>query len=152
MLVKKLLEEKQKRIITTSPTTTVGDAMDRMISNDICCLPVVDEQEKLCGIVSDRDFFRKIHETKGHYQTMTVGEVMNRNVIVGVPNDEIDYIAGIMYKNKIRHVPIVESGQMVGVISLRDINKTLVKNTQIENRYLKLYSDGIGVRDFSADH
>ena len=152
MIVRKLLEEKTRPIITATDATTIDEAMDRMISNDICCLPVMDDTGKLCGIISDRDVFRKIHATKGEYHSLKVGEVMSRNVIVGVPNDDIDYIAGIMYKNKIRHVPIVEGGQMVGVISLRDINKTLVKNTQIENRYLRLYSDGIGLRDLSADH
>jgi CBS domain-containing protein len=152
MIVRKLLEEKAREIITATDATTIDEAMDMMISNDICCLPVLDDTSKLCGIISDRDIFRKIYATKGEYHNLKVGEVMSRNVIVGVPDDDIDYIAGIMYKNKIRHVPIVESGQMIGVISLRDINKTLVKATKIENRYLRLYSDGIGVRDFSADH
>ncbi len=152
MIVRKLLEEKPGQIFTTTDATAIAEATDMMITNDICCLPVLDDTGKLCGIISDRDIFRKMHETKEKYRDLKVADIMSRNVIVGVPNDDIDYIAGIMYKNKIRHVPIVERGQMVGVISLRDINKTLVKSTQIENRYLRLYSDGIGVRDFSADH
>jgi len=152
MIVRKLLEEKTRQIVTATDATMIDEAMDKMVSHDICCLPVLDDTGKLCGIVSDRDILRKIHATKGEYHQLTLTDVMSRNVVVGVPDDDIDYIAGIMYKNKIRHVPIVEGGQMVGVISLRDINRTLVKNTKIENRYLRLYSDGIGVRDFSADH
>lgn len=152
MIVRKLLEEKPRQIFTATDATAIDEAMQQMITHEICCLPILDETGKLCGIITDRDIFRKIHETKGNYHHLKVGDLMNRNVIVGVPNDDIDYIAGIMYKNKIRHVPIVERGQMIGVISLRDINKTLVKSTQIENRYLRLYADGIGVRDFSADH
>jgi CBS domain-containing protein len=152
MLVKFILEKKPRDIISATPSTTVDAAMDILISKGIGCLPVLDESDRLVGIISDADIFRKIHETKGDYHSLTVGDLMTTDVIVGLPDDDITYIAGIMDKNWIRHVPIVEGEKMVGLVSLRDIIKTQAEHTEIENRYLKLYTSGLGIRDKSADH
>ena len=151
MLVKALLESKPRDIITASLSTPVDEAMDLMISNNIGCLPVVDDAGKPIGIVSDADIFKKIHQTKGEYHQLSVEDIMSTNLIIGVPNDDLNYISGVMAKNWIRHVPIVEGEVMVGLVSLRDIIKTQAENTEIENRYLQLYTGGLGTRDKSAE-
>ncbi len=152
MLVKNLLESKPKEIVSTAPDTSVEEAMDVLIQKNIGCLPVLDDAGELVGIISDKDIFRKVHETRGQYHTLKVADVMSSNLIVGVPEDDITYIAGIMRKNWIRHVPIVEEGEVIGLVSLRDILKTTSKSTDIENRYLKMYMDGLHSRDRSADY
>jgi len=151
MLVKTHLEDKPKKIVTVSPSTSIDDAMDLLISNKIGCLPVVGDNGQLVGIISDKDIFRKIHEKKTDYMSLTVTDMMTTKLIVGLPEDELTYIAGVMDQNWIRHVPIVEENQLVGLISLGDIIQTQTENAQIENRYLKLYTDGLGLRDKSAD-
>jgi len=152
MLVKTLLADKPREIITTSRKTSVDAAMDLLICNNIGCLPVVDDDGKLIGIVSDKDIFRKIHETKGEYHSLTVGDIMTDALIVGLPDDELAYIAGIMAKNWIRHVPILEGEKLIGLVSQRDIIRTQAEHHQIENRYLNLYIDGLHSRDKSADY
>ena len=152
MLVKNLLESKPKEIVSAAPDTSVEDAMDVLIQKNIGCLPVLDDEGELVGIVSDKDIFRKIHETRGEYHALKVVDVMSTNLIVGLPDDDITYIAGIMRKNWIRHVPIVKEGEVIGLVSLRDILKTTSKTTDIENRYLKMYMDGLHSRDRSADY
>lgn len=152
MLVKNLLDSKPKQVIAVKPDVSVDEAMDLLIRNNIGCLPVLDNTGELVGIVSDKDIFKRLHETKGQYQELSVKDVMTTNLIVGLPDDDITYIAGIMKKNWIRHVPIVEQGTVVGLVSLRDILKTLTKTTDIENRYLKMYMDGLHSRDRSADY
>ena len=152
MLVKNLLESKPKEIVSAAPDTSVEDAMDVLIQKNIGCLPVLDDTGELVGIVSDKDIFRKIHETRGEYHALKVADVMSTNLIVGLPEDDITYIAGIMRKNWIRHVPIVKEGEVIGLVSLRDILKTTSKTTDIENRYLKMYMDGLHSRDRSADY
>ncbi|UCG61031.1 MAG: CBS domain-containing protein [Candidatus Zixiibacteriota bacterium] len=152
MLVKNLLESKPRQIVSTRPHASVDEAMDLLIRNNIGCLPVLDDSGELIGIISDKDIFKRIHETKGQYHDMTVKDVMTTNVIVGLPDDDISYIAGMMKKNWIRHVPIVEQGEVVGLVSLRDILKTVSKTTDIENRYLKMYMDGLHSRDRSSDY
>jgi len=153
MLVRALLQSKPKEIVTTRPGTTIDEAMDVLINKNIGCLPVVDDDGKPVGIISDKDIFRRIHKTKGdNYHNLKVADVMSTDLIVGVPEDDITYIAGIMDKNWIRHVPIMDEDKMVGLISLGDIITTQAEHAKIENRYLKLYTSGMGSRDKSADH
>jgi CBS domain-containing protein len=151
MLVRTLLESKPKNVVTATTGTTIDAAMDMMISNNIGCLPVVEDDGKLIGIVSDKDIFRKIHETKGDYHNLKVSDVMTTDLIVGLPDDDIEYIAGVMDNNWIRHVPIVEGDHIIGLVSIGDVIRIQSSRHEIENRYLKLYMDGMGSRDRSAD-
>lgn len=148
MLVKTMLEKKPKEVVTASVATTIDEAMDMLIKHQIGCLPVLDADSKLIGIISDKDIFEKVHQTKGQYQDLKVQDLMKTELIVGLPDDDIDYIAGLMEKNYIRHVPIVDGDNVVGMISLRDIHKTYVRNKEVENRYLM---DMLEKRDKSGD-
>lgn len=152
MLVKNLLESKPRPVITAGPEMSIDDAMDLLIRKNIGCLPVVNREGELVGILSDKDIFKKCHETKGQYHDLRVEDVMSTNLIVGLPDDNISYIAGVMKQNWIRHVPIVEEDKIIGLVSLRDILKTTVKTTEVENRYMKMYMDGLHSRDRSADY
>jgi len=151
MLVKALLESKPKEIITAKPATSIDEAMDLLISKGIGCLPVMDQNDKLVGILSDKDIFKRIHETKGEYHKLSVEDVMSTDLIIGLPDDDITYIAGVMDKNWIRHIPVLEGDTLIGLISLRDIIKTQTKNIDIENRYLNMYMDMSHRRDKSGD-
>jgi len=151
MLVSTLLENKRKDVITATPSTTIEEAMELLISNKIACLPVLSDKGELVGIVSDKDIFKKIHETKGKYHSLNVGDVMSTNLIVGLPEDNIEYIAGIMDKNWIRHIPILEGQKMIGLVSEGDILQTITEHKEIENRYLTMYLEGTHRRDMSGD-
>jgi CBS domain-containing protein len=148
MLVKALLEAKPKNVITATAETTIEDAMEMLIKNKIGCLPVIDANQKLIGIISDKDIFEKVHETKGQYQKLTVQDLMKTELIVGLLDDDINYIAGIMEKNWIRHVPIVDGDNVIGMVSLRDIHRNYVRSKEVENRYLM---DMLEKRDKSGD-
>ncbi len=151
MLVRELLQRDPGKIITTSPESSFAEAMDLLVKNDIGCLPVVDDEGNLSGMVSERDIFRKVQKTKGHYKALKVKDVMSEEVVVGVPEDTLDYIAGMMHKNWLRHIPIVEGEKMIGLISQRDMIKIQAKDKEIETRYLNLYLEGMSKRDMSGD-
>jgi len=151
MLVRALMESKPKNLIITDPDTSVDKAMEMLIENGIACLPVVDSEQKLIGIVSDKDIFKKVYETKGDYHNLSVGEMMTTELIVGLPEDDISYIAGVMHKNWIRHIPIVDGDTIIGLVSQTDIIKMQAENIKAENRYLKLYTNSLGSRDKSSD-
>ena len=150
MFVKALLASKPRRLVTARSSSSVDEAMDMLISNRIGCLPVV-EDDKLVGIVSDQDIFRKIHQTKGNYHSLKLRDIMTTELIVGLPDDEISYIAGLMSKNWIRHIPIVEGEKLIGLVSQRDIIKRQAEDTEVENRYLKMYTEGLHRSDRSGD-
>ena len=151
MLVSTLLESKPKEVFTAKPSTSIDEAMDLLIKNKISCLPILEQDGKLVGIISDKDIFKKVHETKGNYHPLKVDDVMSTNLIVGLPTDTLEYIAGIMDKNWIRHIPIVEGDNMVGLVSEGDIIKTMTQDKEIENRYLTMYLEGTHRRDMSGD-
>lgn len=142
MIVRDLLQSKQRDAITCAPSTTIIEAMELLINNRISCLPVLNEKDELVGILSDKDIFRCVHEDCDGFTDLTVGEIMTTEVIVGLETDDIGYIAGIMTNNRIRHVPIVENARLIGLLSTGDIVKTQMTHMYIENRYLWQYING----------
>ena len=151
MLVKSFLDQKKRDVITTTSAMSVAEAMELLISNKISCLPVVDSDGKLIGIVSDKDIFKKVHETKGQYHDLKVGDVMTKDLIVGLLTDDMNYVANVMDKNWIRHIPIVEGDLLVGLVSEGDVMRNQMDHINFENRYLNLYLTGMGHRDRSAE-
>jgi len=142
MFVKDLLKNKNRGVITATPSMTIIKAMDLLISNQISCLPVIGESGELKGIVSDRDIFRAVHKDKVGFKNLKVGDIMTADVMIGVPEDDIQYIGGVMTQNRIRHVPIVEEKNLVGLISVGDVVKAHMDEVEVENRYLKTYITG----------
>lgn len=142
MKVKEVLKIKARELITATPATGVTEAMRLLIDNAVSCLPVIDDSNNLVGIISDKDIFREVFKKPEDFRSGTVGDLMTTNVIVGIGEDEMSYIAGIMTQNRIRHVPIVEARKIVGLISVGDVVKLQMENIKIENRYLKQYIDG----------
>ena len=142
MKVRDILKGKAQETITARPETKISEAMRLLIVNKISCLPVINESANLLGIISDKDIFNKIFDDPDNFRASTVTDLMSTDLIVGVPDDEVCYIAGIMTNNRIRHVPIVENKQLAGLVSVGDVVKTQMENIEIENRYLKQYIDG----------
>jgi CBS domain-containing protein len=142
MLVRDLLDAKESRpMVVAAPETTAHEAMTLLIDNKISCLPVMKGNE-LVGIVSDKDIFKLIFEHRTDFADISVKDIMTSDLIVGVMDDEIDYIAGVMSENRIRHVPIMDGKKLLGLVSQTDIVKRQMKHMKVENRYLRIYIDG----------
>ena len=142
MLVKDILQSKPKTIFTAEPSTPIQQAMELLVHNRISCLPILNAKKELVGIVSDKDIFKLLYESPQTAATSTVSAVMSKDVLVGLPTDDIGYIAAIMTNNRIRHVPIMEGKQLIGLLSVGDIVKTQMAHIETENRYLRQYIDG----------
>lgn len=142
MQVKDILQGKKRGVVTTTVETTIGEAMGILIHHGISCLPILDKSNQLIGIVSDKDIFRTAHAKDGDFKAVPVGDIMTTNLIIGVPDDDMRYIAGLMTENRIRHIPILDGNQLQGMISVGDLVKTQMDDMKIENRYLKQYIEG----------
>lgn len=142
MLVKDLLKEKIRDVVTITPNDTVSQAMHLLLTNRISCLPVVDNKGSLTGIISDKDIFRASHEHDKNFKAIRIADLMTRDLIVGVLDDDIDYIAAVMTNNRIRHVPILDDGRLVNLLSLGDIVKAQLRDLKVTNRYLRQYIEG----------
>lgn len=142
MKVKEILQNKPGKLVTVAPEANIIVAMQLLIDNRIGCLPVISESGRLVGIVSDKDIFKAVYNHQDGFAGLSVGEIMSTNLIVGIPEDGIEYIAGIMTKNRIRHIPIMEGDQLAGLVSIGDVVKCQMSSIEIENRYLKIYIEG----------
>lgn len=122
MDIRSLMSRKSGGVITINPTQTIREAVVILAKHDIGALVVTDDANKLVGIISERDIVRKAVENEAIF-SMTVDEVMTRRVVVGVPQDELMSVAHTMTEKRFRHMPVIDGGRLVGMISIGDVLK-----------------------------
>lgn len=132
MKIAEILRKKTKPLITVTKNITVYDALKIMGEHNIGALMVV-EDGKLNGIISERDYARKIAlKGKSSRDTM-VGDIMtSENLITIASTDSIEYCMQLMRNNNIRHVPVIDDDKLIGIISIGDVVNSIIdmqKNT-----------------------
>ncbi len=142
MTVRDLLFAKGREVVTIHPEKSLRTAMGLMIEYHIGSLPVVFIDGALVGIVTERDIFRFMHHSRGDMSHAIVADVMTQEVIVGIPDDSVEYIAKVITQNRIRHIPIVENSRLVGLVSIGDVVKARLEDVTATNRYLMEYING----------
>lgn len=142
MDVKKVLDAKKRDVVTISPEATLNDAMEALINKKIGSLPVTSKDGALIGIVSYKDIFRAIFDDNSGFGDLTVKDLMTTDLVVGLVNDDINYIAGLMMNKKVRHIPILDDKKIVGLVSIGDVVAAQMKHMEIEVRYLRMYMEG----------
>jgi CBS domain-containing protein len=101
-----------------------------------------EHDQRLAGIITERDILKACAAGRAPLEVTTVAEVMTRDVLVGSPHDTVEDAMGLMTVNRIRHLPVVEDGQLVGLISIGDVVKSQHDRLTLENHYLKCYLQG----------
>jgi CBS domain-containing protein len=139
MKVKDILSVKGNRVVTIDKSTTVLDAMSIFSANRVGSLLIVDTVGGILGIIGARDVLMAVINHLDKIKTMTVDEIMTTNLIVGTEDDHVDYILAIMTENRIRHIPVMRGKELKGLVSIGDVVKALLKEKDVENRYLKDY-------------
>ena len=139
MKVKEILRGKGSDVVTIRPEAPVRELMDLLTKHGIGALVVVDDSKNICGIVTERDVLRRCMKAATPDLSTPVRAIMTADVIVGVPDDEVDYIMNVITENKIRHVPIVSGKNLVGIVSIGDMVKSMLTEMEFENRHLKDY-------------
>ncbi len=122
MQVKQILARKGMNVITVGPGQLVRDAVALLAKYRIGALVVVDENRKPVGILSERDIVRQAAVDESVFSKM-VDDIMTKDLITGIPQDDISSVAHTMTERKFRHLPIVDKGNLVGIISIGDIVK-----------------------------
>jgi CBS domain-containing protein len=142
MKVMDILKKKDPNVWTIKAKQTIRETLGVLVEKKIGALVVMGDGDDIVGIVSERDMIRDCYQNSKNVETTQINQIMTRNVIVGTPEDDLDYIMGIMTQNRIRHLPIIAAGKLTGIISIGDIVKAQLQDTQYENRYLKDYIFG----------
>ncbi len=123
MNIQHILATKGGSVITIGPDKTIRDALAILARHNFGALVVVNESNKPIGIISERDIVRLAAKNENLF-SIPVGEVMTKNVITGIRQDELKAVANTMTEKRIRHLPIVdEQGVLIGIISIGDIVK-----------------------------
>ncbi len=136
MKVKELLSIKGIECFSVMSSQTLLDAAKQMAECSIGALLVIDKG-KLVGIVTERDVVKSLAAEKAECKDIRIKDVMTKNILISKPGDDLEYVMAVMTQNKIRHLPIVDDHGLVGLLSMRDVVKVLVKNLKAENQYLK---------------
>jgi CBS domain-containing protein len=127
MSVEKILQNKGKYVFSITSTGTVFEALTTMCEKNIGALLVIDE-DKLVGILSEKDYARKIIlKGKTSHDTL-VEEIMTRNPITVLPEDKIDKCMALMSENHIRHLPVVKDNAVLGMISIGDVVTQIINS------------------------
>jgi len=138
MKVKELLSIKGIECFSIMSDRTLLDAAKQMAECKIGALLVM-EKGALVGIITERDIVRHAanDSDKRQCKDVAIKEAMSSNLLIVRPGDDLDYVMAIMTQNNIRHLPVVEESGLVGMLSMRDVVKMMVKNLEAENQYLK---------------
>ena len=122
MTISNILARKGGRVITIRPEQSVRQALGLLAQHNIGALVVVSETGAAVGIVSERDIVREAVRHERVFER-TVESLMTRDVVVGLPADDVASVAHTMTERRIRHLPVLDEGRLVGIVSIGDVVK-----------------------------
>ena len=134
--IEKIIDANNSDIWVVSPDDTVFEAIKKMNEKSVGALPVV-EGDKLIGIISERDYARKIIlEDRSSKETL-VKEIMTKKVFYVLPSQNIEECMALMTEHRIRHLPIVTNGKLSGMISVGDVVKFIISDQKFKIEQLE---------------
>lgn len=139
--IKQILVKKGSEIYSTEPSVSVIDAVKVMAEKKVGALLVL-EDGKLKGIISEQDYTRKVILTCLDADHMSVRDIMTKQVIVTKPDQPIHEVMAIMTDRRIRHLPVMQDGELVGLVSIGDLVKEIISEQQFIIAQLENYIQG----------
>lgn len=134
--VEKLLDAKKNEIWTISPEDTVFDAIKKMNEKSVGALPVVLD-DKLVGILSERDYARKVILEDRSSKETQVKEIMTKRVFHTSPEQKVEECMAVMTEHHIRHLPVITDGKLSGMISVGDVVKYIISDQKFKIEQLE---------------
>lgn len=140
-LVQHLLDLKGRDIISVTADASVLDAIKLMADKTVGSLLVMQGGE-LQGIVTERDYARKVIIKGRSSESTEVGEIMTSDVVTASMQDTVNHCMTVMTERKIRHLPVVDDGVVIGMISIGDLVQAIISDQQEEIEHLEHYISG----------
>ena len=142
MTIAQILKIKGNNVSSIAPTATVLEAAQMLGAKRIGAVLVVDSAEGLVGILSERDIVGSLAQHGPKTLDMTVAELMTSEVQVASPRTTVEEAMGMMTQGRFRHVPVVEGGHLVGLVSIGDVVKARISDQEHEVDSLRAYVAG----------
>jgi|WetSurMetagenome_2_1015567.scaffolds.fasta_scaffold576456_2 CBS domain-containing protein len=135
--VKKIIKRRGGQVWSIKPDDTAMDALRMMVEKDIGAVLVM-EDEKICGIISERDIARKITYEQRIAEGTPANEIMSSAVITIDADQTVETARAMMTSHRIRHLPVIEKGNVIGVLSTRDVVSEFIV---IQRQTIDFYKD-----------
>jgi len=137
MRVSDILEAKGRDVMTIQPGASIGHLSERLRDMRVGALVVSSDRDRVEGIISERDVVHGLAEYGADVYAKSVADLMTRSVVTCDSNSSISDVAGTMTRRRIRHLPVVNDGHLVGMVSIGDVLKTRIDEVQLEANVLR---------------
>jgi len=139
MNVAAILKEKGRGVFTAQPEAPLQEIARELTRNGVGCIVLVDDKGAICGIVSERDIVRAAAQGGSKVLESPVSKVMTKDVIICQEADTIDQLMAEMTVRRVRHIPVVENGKLVGIVSIGDVVKHRIAEAEMEAAAMRAY-------------
>ena len=139
MLVSQILKDKGDLVFTASPNDTVAKAAGLLYERKVGAMVVVDADGSVVGILSERDIVGGVYSHGPAVGELGVADLMTRDVVICTPDDTIETIMNGMTQRRVRHLPVMDEAQLVGIVSIGDIVKHRLELSEMEVSSLRQY-------------
>jgi CBS domain-containing protein len=138
-----ILAHKGYKVHSIGPSAALAEVVQVLVRHNVGSLMVCaeDDCKRMLGIVTERDILRAC-AARRQLETTEVADVMTTDVLTGSPCDSVEDTMGVMTEHRIRHLPVLENEELVGIVSIGDIVKAQHDALTMENHYLKSYLHG----------
>ena len=140
MKVADILREKGTKVRIVRPTETIVMLANRLQAERVGAMIVSEDGKKIDGIISERDVTHGVAEHGAHLLNLRVADLMTRGVITCSPGDAIADIARKMTQHRVRHLPVQDKGELVGIVSIGDVLKYRLDEMEMEANVLRDYA------------
>lgn len=138
MRISDVLRTKGSEVATVRADATVSSLLSGLAEHNIGAMVVLGE-DGVAGIVSERDIVRSLHEHGSALLDQPVRTIMSKVRVICAPEDVVNSLAGLMTTNRVRHVPVVDNGRLVGIVSIGDVVKNRMEELEAEQEHLQAY-------------
>jgi CBS domain-containing protein len=138
MKVSNILQSKGQAIHDIGPDASLSDVVASLVALN-CGSLLVRENNRVLGIITERDILRSCAVEDRSLDQISVREKMSTDLVIGRSEDTVSSVMGLLTKNRIRHLPVIDDGQLAGIISIGDVVKAQHDELATENHFLKNY-------------
>ncbi|MFR9749460.1 CBS domain-containing protein [Nocardia sp. 004] len=142
MQISEILRRKGNAVVTVAPDTTVHMLIAALIERNIGAVVVSPDGDTIAGIVSERDVVRCLHTRGAGLLDMPVSAIMTSDVRTCALDDQVDSLRRTMTEHRVRHLPVMHEGRLVGIVSIGDVVKSAISELATEHEHLVEYLQG----------